>query len=203
MKNIKFRTGDIMLYKADDLLASIIQFFTNGDYYHCSMVLVDPVYINETFKGTYIIESTFRGRQEYGTSTGVQVLSMDTLIEETIKKNKNGYKEELFYRKLNYKRDKKFYDLIATLCKGLHNNPYDIDVRGFLSRSLLPKNIDSIKEKRYEFGCSTLVAYIYKKIGLLSKDTNWTKLSPTMFSSLTDEPPEFTNCILDEEIKII
>lgn len=203
MKNIKFDTGDVILYKSDDLLSSIIQFFTDGEYYHCSMILKDPIYINKDYIGKYIIESTYRGRPEYGTSTGVQILPINTLIDETFKKNKNGYNEKLFYRKLNYNRDKKFYRSISKVCKSVYKSLYDIDVRCFIYKSMVPKNIDNIKENRHEFSCSTLLGYIYRKIGLLSEDINWTKINPSMFSSISKKSLTFNNATLDEEIRIV
>ena len=59
---------------------------------------------------------------------------------------------------------------------------------------------DSEPQKTSRFWCAALVGYIYTKVGILDKDTDWSILTPNDFS-LSGENLKFADVdLLDDEI---
>ena len=113
-KNIieNLETGDIILYSEKIFYERVIQYFTNSKYTHIAMMLKDPIYINPSLKGLYIIESgveSFNDAEDNEKKFGVQIVSFDKIMEK--------WEGEIFVRKLHYKRDKDFYKKLSEVHK--------------------------------------------------------------------------------------
>ena len=195
-KNIieNLETGDIILYSEKKYFYErVIQYFTNSKYTHIAMILKDPIYINPSLKGLYIIESgveSFNDAEDNEKKFGVQIVSFDKIMEK--------WEGEIFVRKLHYKRDKDFYKKLSEVHEIVHNKPYDLLPQDWIEAAL---GIGHIKRTN-TFWCSALISYIYIKLGLLDKFMDWTLVTPNEFGTENNKSLKFVNCYLDKEIKL-
>ena len=198
--NHKFKTGDLLLCDGNGegilgYFGNLIKFFTMSSYSHIGMVLQDPSFIHPTLKGTYVWESSWEGTpdpQDGKIKLGVQITPLDTFLK--------GYsgKGKVFLRKVvcgdgvfNDEALSKIHDVV-------YKKPYDIVPKDWLG-ALLKRDTEPQKTDR--FWCSALVGYIYTKLGLLGKDTDWSILRPSDFSE-KDCGLDFIGCSLDKEVLV-
>jgi hypothetical protein len=194
-ETIKLQTGDILLYENyDSFLSSLISWYTDNSYYHCSMIINNPTFINKSYTGLYVIDCSNHQRPQYDiNTTGVSLVKYEKIIKH-MKSLING---KLYYRKLHIDRTKEFYNKIESLCKSTLGKPYDDDFRSYigLGNYRLERRIDS-------FRCSSIIAYIYTMLDILPMKTKWSIIDPGDFSSLSKMNKKIINCKLDDEINI-
>lgn len=200
---MEFETGDIILFEGKSWLSYILEFGQGSRYSHIGIVLQSPTFIHPDWTGTYILQSGYEydsvdmesGKKLYG----VQVTPIEIIYENC---KKNGCK--LWHRKLKCKRDLEFTYIFRQSYYTAIDKPYDFDVFDWLSGDLdttIGKPIISYR-KTTEFFCSALVAYMYVKLGFLSKNLPWTLISPKQFSAIEKEELDFKNCVLEKEVPL-
>ena len=179
-KKKDFETGDILLYHSTCWYSKLIEFFTGSQYSHCSMILRDPVYIDPSLMGLFVIESSAGEICEDSESNhnifGVQIIPLDKVLQEySIKSNGN-----LYFRKLKCLRDSNFIQKITEVHHLVHHKPYDLCPIDWINGLF---KIDSHVHNINTFWCSALLGYIYSYIGLLPASVPWSLISPGQFSS--------------------
>ena len=195
-KNIieNLETGDIILYSEHKYFyEKVIQYFTNSKYTHIAMILKDPIYINPSLKGLYIIESgveSFNDAEDNEKKFGVQIVSFDKIMEK--------WEGEIFVRKLHCKRNEDFYKKLSEVHEMVHNKSYDLLPQDWIEAAL---GIGHTKTTN-RFWCSALISYIYIKLGLLDKSLEWSLVTPNEFGTENNKSLKFINCYLDKEIKL-
>jgi len=181
-------TGDIILYDTRFWYSKLIQFLSDGPYSHISIVLKQPIWLDEKLTDNYyLLESggeKFKDSETDKKVYGVQIIPLDKIIDEY--KNK-GY-GKLYYRKLKssipmevlqHKIKESYFKIQA--------RPYDFNPFDWLKAYYeVDKNIDDkTLTKKYQniqkFWCSALVSYIYVECGLLDKNIPWTIVTPNDF----------------------
>ena len=212
----KFNTGDIILFGSRNYIVSkIIEWYYGSKWSHIGIILKDPIEIDPTLKGYYLLQSTFGLLPD--SVSGVKEYSVQILpLEETIQKY-NGY---ISVRKLEG-QSTEFKSTIggklAEIFITIRNKQYDLSLIDFLH---LGMNIDKPEEQtkyplfNYLFGygkygnktdkfiCSGLVAYVYTELGLLNYFFEWNECMPKYFSE--DNSLLYLNydCKLSNEIAI-
>ena len=217
MENLN--TGDILLFESNSkglfgLLSSLIKLGTSSNYTHVGMVLSNPTFINEDLKGLYLWESVYDGKpdpQDGKIKLGVKL----TPLEQVFNEYKNGH---IYLRKIKFNcsnsKLKNFKDFVNNISRRnvfnkeklleIHNvvydKPYDIVPLDWLEALF---NYDSNPQKISRFWCSALLGYIYTKLGILKKNTDWSKMKPCDFSEDLENLNYTGFCKLDSQIKIL
>ena len=188
----ELQTGDILLCSGTDCISRAIEYFTGSKISHVAMVLRNPHYINKSLNEFCVLQSTITRNLDLDDKikkSGVQIISLDELLSE--------YKT-IYVRRLLINKNREFYDNIKDIYFSVKNKPYDTNLLDWLKADL---NIHSGNEtKDNSFWCSALLTYIYIKLKLLYKYTNWTTVKPSQFSSNDKNKLIFINCIIENDI---
>jgi hypothetical protein len=111
--------------------------------------------------------------------------------------------ERIYWRKLRCIRDRNFYQLLKEAHQEVHDKPYDFYPEDFIN-ALLHKEGGDDGQLTSRFFCSALVAFLFVKWGFLPYTTQWSRITPKMFSSKNSgsEPYKlvFKNCKVNPEI---
>jgi len=202
-----FQTGDIILFHHTNnftslsngfmsIFGNLIEYITGSKYSHVGIIIRDPKFLNQQKKGLYILESgweDFPDVEDNEYKLGVELEEFDKVFNTYDKGN-------IYWRKLNCKRDAHFYKNLTEAHSIVHNRLYDTIPTDWIKAALKINKGDT--QKKTKFWCSALVAYIYTYLGLLPKNIPWTLISPKMLSSESNELT-FINCTLDKEKLIV
>lgn len=204
----KYDTGDILLFSNKTFIPSrMIEYLSGSIYSHVGIILKDPTYIKPELTGLYILESTgltdVRDAEDNVIKTGVQIRCLVDVCKE--------YDGAIFWRKLHYERDEKFYQIIAEVHAEVYNKPYDFDLIDWLE-GLLNIQLTDV-HRTSKFFCSAMVTYIYHRLGFIDDNTPWTIIRPkdlgTEFSTASTlyfandvSRINIINCTLDNEIMV-
>jgi len=197
-------TGDIILFEGKSLLSYILEFGQGSRYSHVGIFLKSPTFLHPDWSGNYILQAGYESdavdEESKKRLCGVQVTPFEIIVENS---KKNGCK--LWHRKLKCHRDEEFYRLFKEAYDMSIDKPYDFDIFDWISAKIdLVINKPWISyRKTNEFFCSALAAFVYVKLGFLNKDVQWTLIAPKQFSGIENEPLEFIECDLDEEVPVL
>ena len=183
MSKYNLKTGDILLYdyKGSGIFgyfSKLIEYFTESNYSHVSIILKDPTFIHPSLKGYYVWQSSWTDipdSQDNKLKLGVQI----TPFEEVY----NYYKDNsssIYVRRIECKNNIFNYEKMSEIHNVVYNKPYDIIPTDWIQAYY---SIDYDPQKTNRFWCSALVGYIYTMCGLLNKNTDWSILKPSDFSS--------------------
>lgn len=202
----ELNTGDILLFKHYDnyngiihtvftLLNKAIRYFTGSKYSHSAIVVKDPRFTSNQLTGLYILESNsepFQDSENNQYKLGVELSSFDKVI--------NTYNGEIYWRKLECKRDEEFYDKLDNIHSIIHNRPYDLIPSDWLNA--MTKTYKKNTQRKKTFYCSALVSFIYTKLGFLDEKTPWTLISPEQLGTEHSDTLTFINCKVEPEVSI-
>jgi len=212
----KLNTGDLLLFHSKTFVGKCIQCFTKSKYSHIGMVLKDPVYLNEKLTGYYLWQSgyeSFPDAENKEVFYGVQISPLEKVLKEYSLSN-------VYCRQLILSKPLDI-NLLMEVHQQVHHHKYDLNIIDWLNaekyhleeeNDLLPKNskkqsLKELKEKK-EFWCSSLIGYIYAKMGWLDLTTKWSLLSPEDWSaggtqsSSNKFPVKLINCELTDDLAI-
>ena len=167
-------TGDILLFvpKNLNILERCIQYFSDSKYTHAAMVWKDPVLLDkEQLKGFYIIESTGKEQPDVEDNKlkfGVQLRQLNEVFRTS------GC--DVYWRKLNCKRDNEFYKQMNYAHSIVHGKPYDLDPIDWID-AIVDKELGNV-HKTKKFYCSALCSFILVCLKILPKVTPWSVIRP-------------------------
>jgi hypothetical protein len=175
----------IFFHGEKNFISYLVELFTLSKISHVGIVIKNPTYIDPKLTGTYLLESgaeDFPDAENGEKKYGVQLVDMKKKLEE--------YEGDIFYRKVkcNFKHDSR-ETMMKSIHSEIHGKPYDLCLFDFI-RTGLDINVGNTR-KTDEFICSTLVAYVYTKLGLLKPDTDWSLLLPKYFDKKSCDMLEF------------
>jgi hypothetical protein len=208
MESIKFSdfievcdTGDLLLYSSNHWYSRLIEFFGWSKYSHVSMIIKDPIWIDSSLKGLYIFESGGESISvddviENKNIYGVQLIKLEDALKE-YKNDKNGY---IYYIKNNFERSDTFYDNLKNIIIQNDGKPYDLNIKDWIGARF---NLSIINRESIRFFCSALIGYTLTNLNFLSKDTDWTIISPKEYSFYENSRLNFINCEMNPEKIII
>lgn len=193
------QTGDILLFEGNAWYSRLIEIFGYSRYSHIGMVLRDPVYIDPTFKGIYLLQSSIIACDSSVSSNtphfGVQLIPIHEAIENY--KMGNG---TMYYRSLECIRDDNFQTRLKNAYDIASNKPYDINPCDWIKAEF---GIDCGNVQRTDkFWCSSLVAFMYVRLGFLYPTLHWSLIAPRHFSSFEKYQLPFRECNLKEEVEV-
>jgi hypothetical protein len=159
------------------------------------MFLKNPTFINNSLNGNFVLQSTINVNKDSDDKikkSGVQIISLNELMNEY---------HTIYVRRLIIKRDNTFYNNLKDIYYSVKNKPYDTNLLDWLKSDL---NIHyGNEQKTNSFWCSALLSYIYIKLGLLYKYTNWTIIKPCQLSSKDKNKLIFINSIINNDELLI
>lgn len=173
---VELEDFDILLFSGQNYWVSrAIEYLTGSEYSHVGIVLKAPTYIHPELTGIYLLESgqECRPDSEDGKKKfGVQITELNGLLSE--------YKGLIYRRKLVCDKEG-MRERMLQIHKEIHNKPYDLNLIDIMEATTgLYLNNCKI-EKR--FFCSSLVTYVYIRLGLLPEDIPWTIVEPKQYGS--------------------
>lgn len=169
-------TGDVVLFgNPRSLLSRFIQWGDGSDVSHVGVVIRDPPWLGGDAAGAYLLESgyeDFPDVEDHEYKFGVRLSKLDDVVDAY---RAAGGRVRL--RKLE--TDVAWTDeQLRAIHSDVHNRPYDASpstwVRDFC-------NVRGGEGDADRFDCSALVSYVYRGLGLLSPDANWTLVTPTAY----------------------
>ena len=204
MSNIELntlQTGDVVLFSSNKWYSDIIKVGDDCVYSHCGIILKDPVFIDPSLKGVYLLESgmePFPDVVDHLCHFGVQIVPLIKVINEYVIQKEGS----IFHRPLRCKRDKLFEENLLRVYLTVKDKPYNCDpfdwIEALLNIHLFDRKITS------RFWCSALVAYIYVQLGIIQNNIDWSLVTPKEWSSSCKCKFIFSeNYSLDNEIKLI
>lgn len=193
------QTGDILLYNSHSVMGRIIEYCSFSKYSHVAIILRNPIYIDPSLVGLYVLESGAENVPDSVTGKftfGVQITPLENNLNY-IKKHSYG---NIYYRKLHCKRDSEFEGKLTEIVKIAKGKYYDLHLYDWI-RAKFDLEIGD-QQITSRFWCSALVGYVYVQLGLLNKHLGWSLLAPKRFSAYENACLSFENCSVDPEIYI-
>jgi len=195
----KLDTGDLILFQQNWWLGNLISYFTESNYSHCGVIVKDPDFGPEPLKGLYLLESTgledVEDAEDHEVKFGVQLRDFKEIY--------NTFQGNLYWRKLNCKRTRTFYERLRSTHSIIHNKPYDKYPNDWVKAKY---NIQIGNVHRTDtFFCSALCSFVYVGLGLLSLNTEWTIITPAELGTEVKSDGvkvKFINCIMENEVLI-
>ena len=189
------KTGDILLFNYNDSWISwLIKYFTDSNYSHVGMIVVDPQFAEVPLKGVYLWESG-RGYipdpENHRLKTGVQLTPMGQVF-----KTFEG-KGNVYLRRLKVPDGIITEEKLKIVHTAVHNKPYDMVPYDWLGGII---GYDPEPQKNDRFWCSALVGFIYSKLGIIHPSIDWSILRPCDFSPEHENLSFVNHCDLDEEV---
>ena len=200
------KTGDLLLcdnlgHSGLGLFGWLIKYFTYSDYSHIAMIIKDPQFTKEPLDGLFVWEAGFTSSdvndaEDNIHKSGVQIVPLSTFLQK--------YEGKVYVRKIetpdidtyehifNTESLRKIHDVV-------YDKPYDLVLSDWLS---IYAQHDKKPQKTNRFVCSSLVGYIYSKLGLLPSTIDWSILSPAFFSSDNKSFPLVAGFSLHKEKEI-
>ncbi len=218
------QTGDIILFSDTHFLPSrIIEFSSHSIYSHVGIIVkdclglpastsspspdVDGVDVGRDTDGVYILESTgfsdIPDAEDNKIKWGVQIRPFDKVKDE--------YNGSIFHRSLHCDRNDEFYKNLEEAYSLVKDATYNTSPVEWLSlllgKDLFHENASSSPRGDVaSLVCSTLVAFIYQKLGLISKHCDYALIRPkdlgTEIDSAGERRIKFKNCIVEKEVQI-
>jgi len=188
---------DIVLFRGEGYWFSyVVEWLTWSRFSHVGIILKDPIYIDPSLTGTYLLESgieIIKDAEDDKCKFGVQITDFTQIYE--------GYTGEIWKRSLKpYEKKEVIQELLEKAHDVVHNKPYD-------TRLIDLVKIDLEKKWRnYQrtncFVCSALVSFILVSLDLLDGKTNWDIVQPKDFDTGKWIEKNIKNCDFGELTKI-
>ena len=183
LENLDLQTGDVLLMGTKTFWFSrLVEKVTGSKWSHVGIVLKDPTWINPSLTGYYFWQSgteNFPDSENDQKKFGVRIDDLEEILSDY-----DGY---VSVRRLQLKEPiPNLEEKLKEIHEVVHGKTYDLDILDFLNaREEVETSsgwFSKYSKKTSSFFCSALAAYIYSHLGLLPKDTEWTKCEPKTFS---------------------
>jgi hypothetical protein len=199
---IALHTGDILLFRGNTYLSYALEYFGYSKYSHVGIIIKNPSFLDPDLEdGLYVLESTMSNdtpdAENHRYKSGVQLHKLDEILQEC---NKGS----VFVRQIHCVRDEAFYKRFAAIHEDIHDRPYDLCMYDWICAKYnldRPLPVSAAYQSTKQFWCSALVCYVFRELGLIEKDVNWSLVAPREFSSDEGKYLRFT-CRLNQEKNI-
>jgi len=196
----ELETGDLVLFRGSSWLSYLLEYVGQSKYSHVGIIIKNPSFMNECLEdGIYLLDASYSYHPEVEnneTRYGVQLHKLKDIIPLYDK-------HSIYIRKVNTDRNKAFEQQMKSIHDEVHAKPYDLNIMDWIVAKLNmihPFPLFSIWKQTKRFWCSSLVAYIYYKLGWIT-EVNWSLVAPKEFSSIESSGHFlFTVIISDEEL---
>lgn len=169
---------DIILFRGEGYWFSyVVEWCTWSRFSHVGIILKDPIYIDPSLTGTYLLESgteCIKDAENGVEKFGVQITDWNSIYE--------GYTGEIWKRSIKpYEKKTVVQEMLKKAHIVIHNKPYDTQIFDLL-RIELEKKWGNCQEKS-RFVCSALISFILVSLNLLDGNTSWDLIKPKHFDT--------------------
>lgn len=183
MEDLKFNTGDLLLFDTNIWYSKILEYFLDKQYSHIAIILKNPhewldANLTEEY---YILEC---GIEKYNDKIidGVQIIPLSFIYDKYINKGFGN----LYVRHISHSlNERELQQKIRIAYNKVKSKPYDLDPFDWLlGYKDLNKHIEDDEnliekyQKTNRFWCSALVTFIFVECLLIDKNIPWTLISP-------------------------
>lgn len=200
-KEVELQSGDLILCRGNSFISYVLEWLGQSKYSHVGIILKNPKFINETLEdGLYLWDASYGMTpdvEDQQIRYGVQIHKLDDII-------KLYPKNSIYVRKITANRDELFHQQMKQIHETVHAKPYNLHIMDWIAAKenmTHPYPSSSLWKQTDRFWCSSLVSYIYVKLGWIS-EINWTLVSPREFSNDSTGQILFTCILSDEELLI-
>lgn len=171
------KTGDIVLFNGSYLSSFVVKVASRSKWSHVGMVWENPPGYKE---GRYLLSSDITMAEN-----GVQILPLEEMIRD--------YRGEVWIKNLYIVKGNR-YDIFASLnflfkqTRGVDYNFFPPDIIRLINKS----GCSWRRKATNWFVCSTYVAYLYTKLGVICRDNDWSVVHPKDFVEAKSLP--WVNC---------
>jgi len=208
--SMELETGDLIFFSTNRWYSRLIRWATACEYSHMGMIIREPrSWLNPNLtEKYYIIESGSEPFPDSDTQlydVGVQITSLKTVVSYYMKGA-----GKVYYRRLKTNSDKRIENeqIICETYNTIKNSSYDINpLHWFVGYKKLYCNLyDKCLYTKYRFTnsffCSSLVCYLYVKMGLISENVAWSIVCPADFNTENRYTLQLIDATLEEYIEI-
>jgi hypothetical protein len=171
----ELQTGDVILFSTNKWYSDLIELGDECVFSHCGMILRDPVYIDPSLQGLFLLESglePFPDAVDHQIHFGVQIVPLIKVIDEYVIQREG----QVYRRKLNCVRNEELEEKIKQAYHVARDKPYNCNPFDWLEALLGFHWFDRKITSR--FWCSALVAFMFVKVGFLDSTIDWTLVTP-------------------------
>jgi len=197
------KTGDILLcdnlgHSLIDWVGWFIKYMTYSDYSHVAMIVKDPQFTKEPREGLYVWEAgkedkTIKDIDDNTCKFGVQIVPLEQFLAK--------YTGKIYVRQVECEDIDTYEHIFNTealrkIHDAVYDKPYDLVITDWIN---MYRQKETHPQKTDRFVCSTLLGYIYSKLGILPENMDWSLLTPSFFSSENQYLPFIQNVKLGVE----
>lgn len=195
-------TGDILLFRGNQLVSKLLECFGRSKYSHVGMVLKNPRFIRPDLEdGLYVLESSSNDIpdvEDHARILGVQIHRLEDVLR--------SYPEgSVFIRHVACERNDAFYEKLRAIHEDVHHKPYDLNPADWIRAEwnlIHPLEVNPAYQKTGAFWCSALLCYIYGRLDLLEAEMDWSLIAPREFSAEEGTLLRF-RCSVAREIRFV
>lgn len=176
-------TGDILLFRGNQVVSRLLECFGRSKYSHVGMILKNPKYIRPDLPdGLYVLESSSNDTpdvEDHQFKIGVQIHRLEDILREFSKGS-------VYVRHVACQRDEAFYERLKEVHEEIHNKPYNLNPADWIRAEwnlIHPLEVNPAYQKTEAFWCSALLCYLYGRLECLETEMDWTLIAPREFSS--------------------
>jgi hypothetical protein len=178
LSGLDLQTGDIVLFGKNGPFSRLIAAGTDSKYSHVGMVLKEPIYLDPSLKGTYLLEAITAVRQSDQSSNVSETICGVHLspIQQTM-----GKTRKVAFRRLVIDRNEAFYDKLKQAYESIKDAKFDTNPIHWLMAKWVHDRQDDLNslatfrmspdqfQKLNSLYCSALVAYLFVSIDIIPK----------------------------------
>jgi len=176
-------TGDILLFRGNQLVSKLLECFGRSKYSHVGMVLKNPRFLRPDLEdGLYVLESSSNDIpdvEDHARILGVQIHRLEDVLR--------SYPEgSVFIRHVSCERNDAFYEKLRAIHEDVHHKPYDLNPADWIRAEwnlIHPLEVNPAYQKTSAFWCSALLCYLYGRLDLLEAEMDWSLIAPREFSA--------------------
>ena len=200
-KSDDLQTGDLLLFSTNKWYSDVIELGQDCMISHCGIVLRDPVFIDPSLNGLYVLESgsePFPDVVDHQYHFGVEIVPLNKVVEEYVIQKEGS----IYHRGLQFQRNKDFETKLKICYEKVRDKPYNLNPLDWLEALFGVHFFDCKITSR--FWCSALVAYVYVSLGLIESSVDWSLVTPKEWTSYYSSKFVFLNgAKLESEIPLI
>jgi len=176
------QTGDLLLFHGEGWLSNVLEYLGCSKYSHVGILVQNPSFLHPGMKdGWYVLHSAWgytTDSEDHEHKFGVQLQKLEDVLAL--------YSDHSVYiRNIKTVRDEAFFERMKEAHRVVHGKPYNINIMDWISAKenlSNPVAENPIWKRTDRFWCSSLVSYVYYKIGWI-KETNWSLVAPREYST--------------------
>ena len=184
-------TGDILLFRGNQLVSKLLECFGRSKYSHVAMIIKNPRFLRpDVPDGFYVLEASSNDAPDAEASASSPSSLPTPLLGVALHRLEDVLAlypaDSVYIRHVSCTRDEAFYERLSAAHEEVHHKPYDLNPLDWIRAEwnlIHPLEISTAYQKTSSFWCSALLCYLYSRLGLLEEEMDWSLIAPREFSA--------------------